>query len=186
MMISCKLVLFIPVMSCRRVFKELQAELGQQSVFRLLCKQSCGCSFCGDSWPPTGTRQLPSSEGGRRWGRGRGTSPASPPPPPAVGSTGGANPPRPGSSRRCPESRGLMRRREANSHKHQRPSDVSPQRNNTDSVLTAAERIKICRIYRNTDNQCQHQEKIFTSTFRGNDCVHMSHGNKDWTSETIL
>lgn len=72
------------------------------SLFRQLCMQSCGCSFGGDSWLPTETKQLPSSAEGRRWGRGRGTSPVSCPPLLVVGKSCGANPPLPGSRWQLP------------------------------------------------------------------------------------
>lgn len=94
---------------CRKVFRAVGCCCHS---LRRPCTRSCGCSSCGDSWLPKGTKKLPSSVEGRRWGRGRGTSPASPPPHLEGVNTGGAGQPRPGSSRRCPEYTDLMRRGE--------------------------------------------------------------------------
>lgn len=45
------------------------------SLFMQPYMRLCGCSVCGDFWPPTGTERRPSSAGGRRWGPGRETTP---------------------------------------------------------------------------------------------------------------
>lgn len=90
------------------VFNRYTASGGGASLFRLLCTPSRACSFCCDSVPPTGIRQLPSFAEERRWVRGKGTSPLSSPPHLAVAKTGGVNPRRRGNSRRFPESINLL------------------------------------------------------------------------------
>lgn len=70
-------------------FIELQPQIVKRTVVDLLVAAKyiiplsfmqpymrlCGCSVCGDFWPPTGTERRPSSAGGRRWGPGRETTP---------------------------------------------------------------------------------------------------------------